>query len=458
MSRILCLPVLLMSMLPLTASNPAPAELLQRESWPEKGSLVVDFQLNEDLYRQGAKDGAVPLIEQPLLEFPIAKIQLSNRLHHIALGFELRDEKGQPSKWGSVMLSRLEGGKPYQLVLSWDVTKNEMEAYLNGTLQQPLFILGDEAWAAPPSLRGNLKLLAKDAGQGLSIQAKLGRMALLEHIVGEEEAAQLAAQAKVPDLAGEGRTVYTEPLEVEEGQLKLLFEPDFSAPLDVVGEDSLFDGEQRVQQPKPDQWVLEGKGKAFTQDGWLVLEAQTDPNDTSVWLTDGHLVLWQNRVFPDNILIEYEMSPYDSGKGLNIVFFGYRPNNGEASIFAPSIRKREGQFQNYLFHDVAGYHTSVWACPKAKRRTTNMRKNTGFHLVAIGNDHITDQGPGPHRIRIYKNGGHIVAETNGIIAMEYEDDGKTFGPIHRDGYFALRMMAQSNWIKIRHLKVYEITE
>lgn len=445
--------------MPLSATSLLPVDLEERDSWPESGSLVVDFQLSEDVYSQKAENGTGPLLELPLLEFPIAKVQLSNRQVHVALGFEFRDREGKPGKWGSVMLSRLEGGKPYQLVLSWDVTQNEVEAYLNGTLQQPLFVMGDDAWEKPPSLQGKLRLLnGENSSSKAPVQLELGRVLFLDHVVSEKEVAELAAKEKLPALAGEGRTVYTEPLRVAEDKLKLLFEPDFTQPLNVVAENSLFEGDQRVRQPQRNQWVLEGKGKAFTKDGWLVLEAETDPNDTSAWLTDGHLVLWQNRVFPDNILIEYEMSPYDSGKGLNIIFFGYRPTNGTDSIFDSSLPKRDGQFPNYLNHDIGGYHTSVWACPLAKRRTTNMRKNVGFYLVAVGNDHITDQGPGPHRIRVYKKGGHIVAETNGMIAMEYEDDGKTFGQIHRDGFFALRMMAQSNWIKIRNLKIYEIAD
>lgn len=355
--------------------------------------------------------------------------------------------EGAEDAHGNLQFSRLEGGKRYHCMLAWDVSTKRIEFYMNGVLQSPIFILPQDIWEIAPNFSGEI---VPSGYEGVDIVE--GR--LFEQFLEEEEVAELADSLGVAPMAGEGRTIYAEGLDLSGYDPELLYEADFDQTLNLIHEEDLFAGETRVREPEGKEWILEGVGRASAGDGWLTLEAETDPNDTTEWLTQGHLVIWLNREFPEDILIDYEMSPYDSGQGLNIVFFACRPNNGADSIFDLSMKKREGNFGSYLYHDLDNYHVSVWACPTAKRRTTNMRKNPGFSLTAIGNDHLTDQGPGPHRIRILRDGPTIKAETRGTICMEFEDDGVTYGALHRDGYIGIRMMAQSHSIKIRNLRVY----
>ena len=136
-------------------------------------------------------------------------------------------------------------------------------------------------------------------------------------------------------------------------KLELLYAADFSKPLKFVKEADLFSGGQRTHLPRDMDWVLEGKATARTEEGRLILK--NDP---------GHLTFWNTREFPSNVLIQFEVSPADSNKGLNIVFFAARGRDG-GSIFALDQPIRDGLFKNYTSGAINCYHTSYWASDPA---------------------------------------------------------------------------------------------
>jgi hypothetical protein len=194
--------------------------------------------------------------------------------------------------------------------------------------------------------------------------------------------------------------------------------------------------------------VLEGNGRAWTADGSLHLANGTGSED--------HVVLWNTRTFPADLLLEFTMAPRNSSIGLNIVFFAARASDG-GSIFAPGLPLRHGVFANYTNRAIDCYHTSYWATnpDRAPRRTANLRKNSGFHLLASGDDHIAGHA-GPHRVRLLKVGGAIRLETNGELALRFDDDGKTYGPTLRDGLIGLRQMAYTGETAYTHLQAWEV--
>jgi hypothetical protein len=142
---------------------------------------------------------------------------------------------------------------------------------------------------------------------------------------------------------------------------------------------------------------------------------------------------------------------------LNIVFFAAKGRDG-GSIFDLSQPLRDGEFKTYHSGEINNYHTSYWAigADGEARGTSHIRKNAGFHLVAMGRDFIAGQGAGPHRIRILKLGNHITVEANGKIEVRWEDAGKTFGPVLKEGYVSLRQMSHTGECSYTHFKVWAV--
>jgi len=233
-------------------------------------------------------------------------------------------------------------------------------------------------------------------------------------------------------------------LDLSRLKLELLYEADFSKPLKFVKEADLFTGGKRVRKPEGADWVLEGKASARIENGRLVLK--NDP---------GHLVFWNTREFPANVLIEFGASPADSDQGLNIVFFAAKGRDGEG-IFDLNQPMRDGDFKTYHSGAINCYHTSYWAVdPGGKARgTAHIRKNSGFSLVAMGRDFVAGQGAGPHRVRVLKLGNQITVEASGKIEIRWEDDGKTFGPVLKEGVIGLRQMSHTGECSYTHFKVW----
>lgn len=235
-------------------------------------------------------------------------------------------------------------------------------------------------------------------------------------------------------------------LDLSKVKIETLYEADFKQPLKLVKEADLFKDDQRSPVPAGVDWVLEGEADARTESGKLVL--QNKP---------GHLVCWQTREFPADLLVEFAMSPIDSNKGLAIVFFAARGHDG-GGIFDASQPRRDGLFKNYHSRDLDCYHTSYWACGSTgeARGTAHIRKNQGFHLVSVGKDFIAGQGAGPHQVRILKLGPKITVEVNGKIAVQWRDDAQ-FGPVLGGGRVGLRQMAHADECRYSHFKVSKVS-
>ena len=248
-------------------------------------------------------------------------------------------------------------------------------------------------------------------------------------------------EVQLPDTSDAAKGLDLAPF-----RLDAVYEADFSKPLKFIREDDLFSDGKRIRKPEGVDWVLEGASQAWVEKGRLHLK--NDPD---------HLVFWNLREFPADFLLEFGVSPADSNCGLAIVFFAARGLKGE-SIFDLGQPYRGGLFVKYTNGPLNSYHTSYWATSEEgrPRGTAHIRKNTGFHMVAMGKDFVAGQGPGPHRVRILKVGGKMQVEANGRISVAWEDDGKAFGPILKEGLIGLRQMAYSKECTYTHFKVWEV--
>ncbi len=199
-------------------------------------------------------------------------------------------------------------------------------------------------------------------------------------------------------------------------------------------------------------WRLEGGRRMIVADGHLALESNEGSNHSQT--EANHLVCWLAREIPADFLLEFGVRPKNRRQGLNIVFFNARGLNGE-SIFAPTLQSRNGLFQQYHSGDLNNYHVSYWS---GGRGSSNLRKNRGFQLAAIGEDLVEDAPADRFQtIRIYKRGGMIRLTVDGRLALGYDDDGKILGPVHiHSGWIGLRQMAHTLSCEYDHLTVYPL--
>jgi hypothetical protein len=199
-------------------------------------------------------------------------------------------------------------------------------------------------------------------------------------------------------------------------------------------------------------WIMEGPGKAtFDHDGMTLISTVKDESELQ-----GHIVYWMPHDLPENFIAQWTMQPL-SEAGLCITFFAAKGVKGE-DIFDPSLKKRDGVFKQYTQSDINCYHFSYYANTPFNlgRITTNLRKNSGFNLIANGAPGITPGSREPHQIMMMKNAGHIVVNVDGKTILDYTDDGKTYGPLLGGGKFGLRQM---QWMQARYggLMFYRLT-
>ncbi|MCX8037379.1 MAG: YesU family protein [Candidatus Sumerlaeia bacterium] len=199
-------------------------------------------------------------------------------------------------------------------------------------------------------------------------------------------------------------------------------------------------------------WRLEGGKRMTIAGGSLLLESEAGSTQSEA--NANHLVCWLTREVPADFLLEFTVKPENRKQGLNIVFFNARGLNGE-NIFEPPIKPRTGIFAQYHSSDINCYHISYWA---GDRGTAHVRKNKGFHLVAVGTDLVVNGPPDVFQtIRIYKRGGMIRLMVDDIVSVAYDDDGKTFGPVHtHSGWIGLRQMAHTVKCEYGHLNIWPL--
>jgi hypothetical protein len=394
-----------------------------------------------------ARENAGPTTAH-LLTSPFLQLDLTELAAHPILTITMAaDETYHPQ--GRLNLSHLTGGRWYDAACTWDANGGQFDFYLNGVLQEEIRSKDSHRpWKFKSGVKGFMQL-GGSYGEGPSAVAiSVDSVRLYPAFMTEAEFGRTLAGRAVAPLEGEGRTEYHGPLDLAAYDLVPIYEADFTGPLNSITEKGLFRDGKRSLSPAGKEWVLEGAGSAWTEGGALHLANGKGDED--------HVVLWNTRIFPADFLLEFKMSPRDSNTGLNIVFFAARSRNG-GGIFAPGLPLRDGVFVNYTNRAIDCYHTSYSATHPdgAPRRTANLRKNSGFHLLASGDDHVAGRA-GPHRVRLLKFGGAIRLETNGELSLRFADDGTTYGPILRDGLIGLRQMAYTGEASYTQLRIWQV--
>jgi hypothetical protein len=251
-------------------------------------------------------------------------------------------------------------------------------------------------------------------------------------------------------------------LDLSPYKLSLLYENDFRRPQKIVREEDLIerspDGQwRRTKRPAVDaEWIAEGWGGCAIRDGTLwVAPSEFDaagrptPVDAS---RRSHMVVWNQRVFPADLLLEFDANHCGSTNGLTIVFFGAAGTNG-ADIFDLSLPPRRADYRTYHSGALANYSDAYWSRNNETESVSNrLRKNPGFKQVATGESRTTGQTDVTHRVRILKIVGHIEVEVDGVVVLRWDDNARPLGA----GRIGLRSMDGVTEVSYGNFRVWKI--
>lgn len=414
-----------------------------------QGTVSFRVKFPEELKPDGSLKNQERGRVVPLVVSPLFSVTAEEKRHVVSLRYEVHRPGREPVGM-EVFLSRLKAGQWYHFSFTWDTANGLLAFWLNGVKQEEPCLDISQLWRqGVPDRKGEVVLGGE--GSGLEIEAADLRA---EAVTGESLPGDLAAEAvKTPALEGEGRTLYDAPIDLSGYGKTLIYEQDFRQPVRVLEEAGAAGAGE-------DEWVLEGNGVAEQKDGSLILrtnEKVVPPHfdgEREVSGGGGHLVLWLNRRFPDGILVEYSIEPFDPNLGLHILFFS-ASHPGGGSIFPQGLKPRNGVFSRYILSpsEFLAYHISLFGAP---RGTANLRKDGTFTLLTVGDDRIGGGERRPYVVRLLKDGGTIQAEVDGRIVISYEDDGVENGPVFKDGFLGFRMMGHSGSLVLRDLKVWKL--
>jgi len=396
------------------------------------GTLAFRFRLS----RRDVFDPKVPY-KITFLECPALRIEYSAA--KLYLSVPAARQKLEPHR---IQFTHFKARRWYHLAVTWDAERGTIFVYLNGVLQE-----------YPPRTPWRLRKQAGPLRMGGAygdLKIAVDSLQAFETALTAQQIAELLKARPVDPPDYEGRMEFAGSLDLAGWRKQLIYEADFTRPLSLVSEDQLFDGEKRLAVPDGADWVLEGPGSAWTQNGRLHIK-HAGPDDS--------VVLWSNRTFPGDFLLEFGFVPSDPQRGLTIIFFCATGQDG-GSIFAADQPRRDGYFPSYHSGKLRCYHVSYWATAPdgvGYRGTSNLRKDPGHHLVAIGNDNIAGAGAGPHTVRLCKTGSKIQLETNGKLAVVWSDEGQLLGPAYGEGYIALRQMRHTRAASYTYFRVWRLT-
>ena len=196
-----------------------------------------------------------------------------------------------------------------------------------------------------------------------------------------------------------------------------------------------------------DGWKMEGPGTVDFKDGWMHMFSPMEKM---------HHVYWCPENFPSRFIAEWEAQNMETDSGLSIIFFAARGESGE-DIFDSMLPKRNGIFDQYTRGKIVNYHISYYANSPylPDRGHANLRKNNKFILVQKGAEGIPAKSKKIHKMRLVKDGPHIVLFIDDRKIIDWVDDGITYGPVHTDGKIGFRQMKTTHF-RYRNFMVWSL--
>lgn len=325
----------------------------------------------------------------------------------------------------NLFLPLLPGNHWYYYVARWDCEKGLFDVFLNGiALRVP----------GTTVIPWNINEQAVDIVTGKHVEnLEVSGIYWSESEILDK--AESRPHYDIGPLIGFGKK--SPMVDVERLKVKMLYAADFSNKSDL------------------DNWSMEGPGNyTIENDGWLYMEsAEIDVGGPG----DGHFVFWAPGVYPADFIAEWEFQPV-TDEGLCIAIFSALGQNGK-DVFDSSQKKRDGHFAGYIRGDINCYHISYFANIPTNpgRITSNLRKNPGFYLVSNGPPGVPGGSRNIHKITLVRNKGRIILGVDGEEIINWQDDGKQYGPVYGEGSIALRQM---KWMKARYrnFRMWSVSE
>lgn len=319
-----------------------------------------------------------------------------------------------------IILPEFPGPAWHHLALYWGGPSGEVNAYLDGT---PYYVPGEKIapLATLPGKTVSL-YLSSMALAGVQIRPAPFDPAELRSLVGPEKFGALDGLLGARELGA---------LEAASRRGSKIYARALTAPGDIAG------------------WKLEGPGIVEFRDGWMQMKSQRPDGP------QGHLVNWCPENFPDRFMAEWDFELL-AEKGLCILFFAAN-GQGQRDLFDPSLKPRQGVFDQYTNGDIDCYHISYFAnTPNEPRRVANLRKNAGFYLISNGPVGVPKVTLGEaHHALLIKDGAHVQMAVDGHKIIDYTDDGQRAGPVWGAGKIGFRQMQWTS-ARYRNFAVYNL--
>jgi len=403
---------------PATAQQTGSIVKLENSLGPQ-GAISFQIQTDKE-YHTGPK---VKPVTVDILEIPgIAKVRFSQSSTVCELQWLWA--RGVNADNLQVEVPGFPGPEEYFIQYTWDAPAGRFTGYVNGT-----------------ALRlSEIRLSTWDIPEGTEVRLAAGPFKTSLVSAEPRYLDETQARAQVPEpMLGKHAELFgvrekePAPIEVASRLGKLLYESAMDAPASMEG------------------WVMEGPGVTAFEDGWMKMASEKADSAAK----EGHIVYWCPGDFPESFVAEWEMRIL-SKEGLCIVFFAARGLNGE-DIFDPSLPKRTGIFRQYHTGAISCYHISYYASTPSSpgRITSNLRKNSGFHLVANGPPGIEPGSDAVHALRLIKDATHIQLQVDGKVIIDFTDDGHRYGPVLGGGKIGLRQMQWTETL-YRNFRVHEL--
>jgi uncharacterized protein DUF1961 len=204
-----------------------------------------------------------------------------------------------------------------------------------------------------------------------------------------------------------------------------------------VSTDLLY-GNPLAGPPDVSGWVAEGPVSLASNGGALELSGGLDDEEFG---DHAHWTLWCPVAFPDHIRVTWEFLPVRE-PGLAMVFFSAAGRGGR-DLFSVDLAPRTGYYPQYHSGDIDALHISYFRHKYESERafrTCNLRKSSGFELVAQGADPLppAEDARDFYRMELVKDGPRVAFSINGLPLFEWLDES---GCVLGGGYFGFRQMA-----------------
>lgn len=184
-----------------------------------------------------------------------------------------------------------------------------------------------------------------------------------------------------------------------------------------------------------DTWFLEGTGQATLENGTLKLSEDPDGVGT---------VLWLKQDWPEAFHLALDVT-FNNNKGIGVIFFAAKGSDGGDALMPEN--PRTGAYDEYIRGALDSYSLSFhryW--PDGRNNPgSNLRRNSGFHLIDQCLPDPCLLAGQPYRIEIIKLGASIKVLVDGEVTHEGRDNGD-WGPPLKNGKIGFRIRGDASCV------------